>query len=503
MKTLTKAQERAAIDAAQSLGPVMAKMAETSRKDPAVFCQYVLRDEATGLPIRLAPMHEEWQDILSNNARAVITTHTEAGKTSSISIGRVAWEIGRNPAIRVLVLSSSSGAAQKIIKSIKNYIEHSAEYRSVFPEVVPDKSDTTGMWRNDSFIVRRPTTHAKDPTVQASGYGGNVHTGRFDLIIIDDYLTAENTFSQHNRDKFYGWLKSTIESRRTAQGRLWFIGNAWHLDDAMHRYSSEPGTFSKKYPILDENGQSSWHEQWPMERIQVEIVNRGPIESRRTMFCDPVSDADRKFKLEYIVRALIEGDGRDLIYALQVVPSGFSTVTGVDLAVTKKTSGDETALVTVAVDSKTQTRQLLDITAGRIGGPEIVNLIIDINRRYNSLVLVESNAAQRYIKQFTNEQSAVPVRAFYTGKNKYDPAFGIESLAIEFSAGKWVLPNRGGAKSGYNARMAPEIKKLINEMLSYDPQSHTGDRLQATWLAREGARLSAAPPGSGKRARRT
>jgi hypothetical protein len=502
VKTLTKQQERQAIDAAQSLGPVMARMAEVSRRDPAVFCQFVLRDEQTGQPIRLAPMHEEWHDILNAHKRVVIHTHTEAGKSSLLSIGRVAWEIGVNPAIRILVLSSSSGAAKKIVKSIKNYIENSAEYRSVFPDVTPDKSDTTGMWRDDAFIVRRPTM-AKDPTVQASGYGGNVHTGRFDLIIIDDYLTAENTHSQHNRDKFYSWLKSTIETRRTISARLWFVGNTWHVDDAMHRYGAEPNTFSKKYPVIDENGVSSWPEVWPQSRITEEIANRGPIESRRTLFCDPVADADRKFKLEYIQTALTNGDGMELVYALQAVPSGYSTVTGVDLAVTKKTSGDETALVTIAVEHKRQVRQILDITAGRMGGPEIVNAIVDINRRYNSLVLVESNGAQRMLKQFMNDQTAVPVRAFYTGKNKYDPSFGIETLAVEFSQGKWIVPNRGGERAGFNARMAPETKKLLNEMLSYDPQSHTGDRLMALWLAREGARQSAAPPGQGKRPRRT
>jgi hypothetical protein len=502
VKTLTKQQERQAIEAAQSLGPVMARMAEVSRRDPAVFCQFVLRDETTGSPIKLAPMHEEWHDTLNNSPRVVLWTHTESGKTSGLSVGRVLWEIGKNPAIRILVLSSSSGAAKKIVKSIKNYIENSAEFRSVFPDITPDKSNTTGMWRDDAFIIRRATM-AKDPTVQASGYGGNILGSRYDLILIDDYLTAENTYSQHNRDKFYSWLKSTVESRRTQMGRLWFVGNAWHIDDAMHRYAAEPGTYSKKYPVVDGAGNLSWPDVWPQSRITEEIANRGPIESRRSLFCDPVADADRKFKLEYILTALTNGDGMELIYALQTVPSGMSTVTGVDLAVTKKTSGDETALVTIAVEHKRQVRQILDITAGRFSGPETVDLIIDINRRYNSMVIVESNAAQSYIRQFTREKSAVPVRAFYTGKNKYDPAFGVESLAIEFSAGKWIVPNRGGERAGFSARMAPEVKKLMNEMLSYDPKSHTGDRVMATWLAREGARLTAAPPGQGKRPRRT
>lgn len=499
-RTDARSHERA-IAAAQTIGPALAKLAEVSREDPAVFCQFVLRDEADGMPIRLAPMHEEWHDTLNEHTRVVLWTHNEAGKTSGVSVGRTLWEIGRNQNIRILILSRAAGGAKKIVKAIKNYIENSVEYRMVFPAVVPDKSDTTGLWRDNAFIVRRRSM-PKDPTVESCGYGGAILGGRYDLIIIDDYLDAENTHSDHLREKYYNWLKSTIEQRKTAVCRLWFIGNAWHPDDAMHRYAAEPQTYSKKYPVLVD-GESSWPEVWPLSRIKAEIENRGPIESRRSLFCDPVPDEERRFKLAYIMSAIINGDGHELAYSLVVVPSGYRTVTGVDLAVTKQTTGDESAITTIAVEEKRQIRQVLDIEAGRWGGPEIVQRIIDVQQRYNSQVLVESNAAQRYIKQFVSYQSAAPVKAFYTGKNKYDPSFGIESLAIEFSQGKWILPNRGGEKRGLLASFHPQVKKLIDEMLRYDPKSHTGDRLMSLWLAREGARLGSAPAGVTKRRRRT
>jgi hypothetical protein len=488
------------VDQADELDAAMGVIIEAARADPAVFCQFVLRDEATGSPINLAPVHEEWHDILNQRNRVVIWSATELGKTAQISIGRVLWEIGKDPNIRILIIGAASGVAKKIVKAIKTYIEHSAEFRAVFPQVVPDKSDTTGRWRDDSFNVRR-TTKSKDPTVQAVGYGGNVLGARLDLIIADDYLTPENTYSDHQRDKSHGWLKSVIEGRKTARARLWFIGNAWHLDDAMHRYAAEELTFSKKFPVRNDNtGASVWPEVWPDERIETEIKNRGPIESRRSMFCDPVSDADRRFKSEYIVKALQLGDGLELAWALSVVPNGYRTITGVDLAVSKKDAADWTAMTTIAVEERTSSRQVLDITAGKMDGPQIVQKIIEIHERYHSIVWVESNAAQAYIKQFVNDQSAVPVRAFFTGRNKIDPSFGIESLAVEMSQGKWVFPNHGGTLTG---RMDPEMRKLISELVRYDPASHTGDRLMSMWLAREGARKSFGGAGVGKRARRT
>jgi len=64
------------------------------------------------------------------------------------------------------------------------------------------------------------------------------------------------------------------------------------------------------------------------------------------------------------------------------------------------------------------------------------------------------------------------VRPFTTGRNKVHPEFGIESLAAEMAAGKWIIPNRDG-------KMHSEVEALINEMLYYDPKAHTGDRLMS------------------------
>lgn len=367
-----------------------AAIISAARIDPVVFASYVMKDEETGRPIELAPVHIEWHDLLSAHDRVVVWSATELGKTSQISIARVLWEIGRNPNLRIAIVSATIGLAKKIIKSIKTYIERSTEYRRVFPGVVADKSATTGLWKDNAFHVKRDTI-SKDPTVQAIGFEGAFLGARADLIIIDDYLTPETTFSQHMRDKTHRWLKATVEGRKTARCRFWFVGNAWHRDDAMHRYAKEPGTRSRKYAVRDLLGNSRWPAMWPDARIEKEIANRGPIESQRSMFCNPASDADRRFKESYIVRALQLGDGDRLAHALNHVPTGWRIITGVDLAVSKKDSADMTALVTVAID-RDDNHRVLDIFAARLSGPEIVEKIVEVQRRYSSFVFVESNA---------------------------------------------------------------------------------------------------------------
>ncbi len=155
-------------------------------------------------------------------------------------------------------------------------------------------------------------------------------------------------------------------------------------------------------------------------------------------------------------------------------------ITGVDLAVQKHDAADLTVLFTILAKPG-GIRRVLNITAGRWTGPEIIGQVRDIYERFGGIVIVENNAGQDYIRQFLVENTAVPVIPFTTGRNKAHPEFGIESMAAELANGKWEIPNKGGVTH-------PEVAEWIQELLYYDPREHTGDRLMASWFAREGAR---------------
>jgi hypothetical protein len=152
----------------------------------------------------------------------------------------------------------------------------------------------------------------------------------------------------------------------------------------------------------------------------------------------------------------------------------------VDLGTRESKGTDLTVLFTIVVHPN-EDREILNITSGRWQGPDIVKQIFDVQARYHSIVIVESNAAQVFIQQFIASKSAIPVKNFNTGKNKLSPEFGIESLAVELYSGKWIIPNADGV-------VHPEITAWISEMLYYSPSAHTGDRLMASWFAREGSR---------------
>lgn len=197
------------------------------------------------------------------------------------------------------------------------------------------------------------------------------------------------------------------------------------------------------------------------------------MEFARQLLVQAVADGNSRFRGEWIERAFV-----------QAAQSGFflvdhhygpeRTFTGVDLAVGSSAHHDESAIFTLALlpDGR---RRVLALEAGRWTAPEIVARIRATRERFRSTVRVETNAAQAYIAQFL-ASGGIPVESHVTGKNRHDPAYGIESLAVELEQDRWIVPD------------APATRQWARELIAYSPRSHAGDRLIAAWLAREAAR---------------
>lgn len=473
----------ATVDTLESAQAMDALHCQMARQDVNAFITYVMKDERTAHPVEQAPIHEAWHQLADTNDRLLIWSHIESGKTSQLSIGRTLFALGQDPSLRIAIVSNTHDQANKLVRAIARYIEHSPELRRVFPKLI--KSDP---WTSHQLFVQRHTT-SKDPSIQATGIHGNILGARIDLLIMDDVLDYENCRTEVLRKDLWDWYHATLAGRVTAQGKVLVVGTAFHPDDMLHRFARQPGWKAVRYPILDENQVPRWPDRWPMERIKKKREELGPLEFARQMLCVARDDTEARFKREWIEWCLQRGVDKDLCYGLKVLPAGVRTYTGVDLAVQRHSASDATVFFDIAVH-KNGDREVLNIDAGKWSGPEIVTRMIDHHRRYLSICIVENNAAQDFILQFTRGSSAIPIRPFTTGRNKANPEFGVESLATEMASRKWIIPNQGG-------RLAPEIDAWITEMLYYDPKAHTGDRLMASWFAREGARMGSMKVQSG------
>lgn len=448
-----------------------------ARTDFNTFAELVAVDDETGEPIRQAKIHKEWAVLCERYKRLLIWSHINSAKTTQLSILRTVWELGKDPTLRFAILSNTKGQAEQILRTIAGYIERSPEVKEIFPGLKPDPA---GPWTNTKLRVVRPG-NAKDASVRAVGVHGDLTGARIDRLIVDDILDPENCDTEANRKKLAAWYKAVAVGRLTRRAKVLVVGTAYHPKDLLHELASQKGWMWFRFPVVNAKGLISWPELWTQDRIQSMRAELGPAEFARQLLCKARDDDEARFKQEWIDLALAAGDGLPMIPRLEEIPEGCMVFTGVDIGVKKTKRANEAALFTFLEDAKGN-RRILDIAGGKFSGPELLKRIKDIYDRYQSIIVVENVAAQDFILQFIVDDTNIPVVPHTTTGAKRDPVLGVEGLAIELSNGKWIIPNK-------NKLVHPEVEKFISEMLFYSPSAHTGDRLMASYFARDRARL--------------
>ena len=151
---------------------------------------------------------------------------------SALVAFRVAWEITRNPAIRVLYISSTANLAQKQLKFIKDILT-CPQYRLYWPEMVHEDEFRREKWTETEIAVDHPKRKeeaVRDPTVFTAGLTTTITGMHCDIAVLDDVVVAENAYSEEGRNKVKTQY-SLLSSIEGANAKEWVVGTRYHLKD--------------------------------------------------------------------------------------------------------------------------------------------------------------------------------------------------------------------------------------------------------------------------------
>lgn len=441
-----------------------------ARKDLAAFVEYVFG-------LKLAPHHRAWCQAVSEAGRLVLLAPVEHGKTTLTSVALPLWILGNSPDARIALVSETHTQAARPLAAIREHILRNPKLREVFPHLLPARG-ARERWSDAEVVVERPTP-SKDPSIIAIGVSGPLLGARLDLAILDDVCSWENTFTSAQREKVVAWFRSTLVGRVVSTGRVLVVGTPWHRDDLLHVLERSGEYRVQRDAAISNDGKPLWPEAWPLARLEQRRREIGELEFGRQLLLTVLSEAGARFREEWFERAFSAAATLG-VGLVDQFGEPHPTFTGVDLGVGATAAHDESVLFTIALlpDGR---RRVLEIEAGHWQAPELVARIKSARERFGSRVRVESNAAQAYIVQFL-AADGVHVESHVTGKNRHDPIFGIESLAVEMEQGRWIVPD------------APATRTWARELLAFSPASHAGDRVVASWLAREAARAQEVNP---------
>jgi predicted phage terminase large subunit-like protein len=152
--------------------------------------------------------------------RLLINQPPRSGKSMCVSVAYVAWLLGHDPTLRIIVASYSNELAAELHRQFRMVID-APWYRALFPTMRPAKDTGTEL-----------VTTAGGSRYAAS-VGGTL-TGRgADLIIIDDPLKAEEAASEPARRRVIDWFGGTLISRLNDKrnGAIIVVVQRLHEDD--------------------------------------------------------------------------------------------------------------------------------------------------------------------------------------------------------------------------------------------------------------------------------
>lgn len=227
-----------------------------------------------------------------------------------------------------------------------------------------------------------------------------------------------------------------------------------------------------------------WPERWS---VPVLLANRreagGGAEWARTKEIRVRDDSESRLKEEWVEAAKQKAAALGYLGPLPEWREG-NAFTGVDLGFGKGKKSGNVAVFSLAI-LPTMQRLLLDCECFKYqSGKHTLGRIKAHHDRFGSMVAIESNAAQRLLKEWALDLDvSLRVSSFETNKNKNDPSFGVQSIFLEFENGAWLVP------SSARGQVAESFTRWLEDLRGYRPGQHTGDLLMASWIGRERARL--------------
>lgn len=300
----------------------------------------------------------------SGIGRLIIEMPPRHGKTLTTSQYFPAWFLGRNPDMRVMLVSYGASLAHKNSRIARNLLR-SPYYNAVFPTVkLADDSAAV-----DSWDIANNTGG-----VDALGIGGAATGKGAHVLIIDDPVkNRAEAESAVYRNRAWEAFTSDLYTRLEPGGVIILMATRWHVDDLTGRalsMSSEgwkrlhlPALASANDPIGREIGHPLWEERYPLNAIEKIQDALGEYEFSSLYQQNPLPSKGGLFDVTNIE-------------VIDELPPIIKQVRFYDLAVTAKKHSDYTVGVKMAI-TKDETIIITHVSRKQLTAPDVQELIVN------------------------------------------------------------------------------------------------------------------------------
>lgn len=462
---------------------------EAAEADLETFIRLVAPTEVLGL------CHKEvlkWWTRPEAKSHQLLLFPRDHGKSRHIAY-RVAWELTKDPTLRVLYISATANLAEKQLSFIKGILTNPI-YRTYWPEHINEEVGQRAKWTASEIELDHPLRkleNVRDPSVFTAGLTTSITGFHCDIAVLDDVVVQENAYTEEGRRKVRGQY-SLLSSIEGANAREWVVGTRYHPKDLYSdMLKMREDIFDAKGNKVDEvpiyecferavesvgdgTGEFLWPRQlrkdgkWFGFDRQILAKKKGQYLDRmqfRAQYYNDPSDPDsqpiKNDKFQYFDRAFLkQEDGYWKFKGKRL-----NIVAAIDFAFSLRKTADYTAIVVSGIDSDGMI-YVLDIDRFRSDSISeyFSRLLVMYNKWGFRKLRAEASAAQQAIIKSLKQDYFVPngiscaIEEVKPNRHEGTKEERLEALLIPKYENMQVLHYKGG-----------NVQILEEELISRNP----------------------------------
>lgn len=350
---------------------------------------------------------------------------------------RVAWELTRDPTLRVLYISATSNLAEKQLTFIKGLMT-SDIYRRYWPDHIHPEEGKRSKWTNSEIALDHPLRkkeNIRDPSIFTAGLTTSITGMHCDIAVLDDVVVSENASTEEGRNKVRAQY-SLLSSIEGANAQEWVVGTRYHprdlYDDMMNMREElfnddgdkvgEDNIYEIFEKAVESFGDGTGEFLWPRQQRKdgkwfgfdrkILAQKRGKYLDRvqfRAQYYNRPDDPDNRpidyDKFQYFDRKHLKQEGGHWYFR----NNRLNVLASVDFAYSTRKTADYTAIVVIGVDADNNI-YVLDIERFRTDKiSEYFKNILNLYNRWGFRKLIaEVTAAQQAIVKSLKQDYIAP-----------------------------------------------------------------------------------------------
>lgn len=255
----------------------------------------------------------------------------ESAKSTIATLAYPIWAAVNRKAEFIILSSDTDDQARLILENIRIELESNEILLGFYGNLKGDRE-----WGSETIVLSNGVRiMARSRGQKFRGLRHRQH--RPMIVIVDDPEDRKWVRKKANRDDTERWLTGDVIPGMDRQGKIVVLSNMLHTDCIGMRLKRNKAFVSKQYNII-ENGRCTWPAKYPNKASLEAVRDRvGRTAWMREYRLKVVPEEGQVVKEEWIVK-------------YKEIPKEFRpmmNITGVDLAISEKSTADNTAMVSL------------------------------------------------------------------------------------------------------------------------------------------------------------